>query len=166
MIFYVDLSCHDIMECFPKSRYSDDKRKDNRCNERAQSKTKEVRNTKENRTQDEKSETDLCRNADPHVFSFPVERWYQSQEWESSTSRHQHEEDRVEEKGDDMGEENETRSIRTIHKRALEDFSKARIKSANDQEMEEKRSENRKESETQFFFWTDEKRVGLIGYIE
>ena len=65
-----------------------------------------------------------------------------------------------------MGEENETRSIRTIHKRALEDFSKARIKSANDQEMEEKRSENRKESETQFFFWTDEKRVGLIGYIE
>lgn len=158
-------SC-DIIVGFSESRDSEAYRYDESRDQWSDNKTEEIGYTKENRTKDEKSETDLCGNSDPHIFSFPVEWWYRLQEGETDTARYQNEEGRVEKERNNMKKENKTRCIGTIHKRTLQYLSKTRIESTNNEEMKEKKSENRKESKAKFFLRTDEEDIYLIGNIE
>ncbi len=154
------------MECFLEPESTDHEWEDQRRYQRAHEKSKKVRYAIEECTEYEESETDLSRYSHPHVFTFPVKCWDDMEQCETDAPRQEDEEGRIEEERDDMGEEDDTRSIGAIHKWTLEHFRSTRIESADDQEMEEKKSENGKESETKLFLRTHVDRIRLIGDIE
>ena len=119
MIFQNNRSSQGISIGLDTSRNTDNYHYNQGHHQRWEGIAKEVWEDEEDATEYEKSETDLNRNSYPHILLSPVEDLQGIHESESDTASDDNQNDRIEEKGDNMKKKDYSRWIDSIHERTL-----------------------------------------------